>query len=158
MNTGAITTRYATALLKFTLGNGSAPAVAAQVRELLKSPSSAEEELEPDLARFIGLLVSKGRRAYMVPVLRRFLELYYREAGITPVSIVTASPAPGFEDRVREMLEKNGGKSLLIESSTDPSLIGGFRLEYGGKVLDASVRRTLDVLQRRFVEKNNRIV
>ena len=60
MNTGAITKRYARALLLYTQENGSGDRVFAQVRRMLRD-SSVPARLDPDLERFIALLVQRGR-------------------------------------------------------------------------------------------------
>ena len=46
----------------------------------------------------------------------------------------------------------------MLETEVDPELIGGYRVEVDGKMLDATVRRQLQVLRRDFIEKTNRIV
>lgn len=41
-------------------------------------------------------------------------------------------------------LEKMSGKSVLIQCTTDPQLIGGIVVEIDGKVIDGSLRRSLN--------------
>ena len=50
------------------------------------------------------------------------------------------------------------GVPLPIETEVDPALIGGYRVEVDGLMMDASVRRQLQILKREFIEKSNRIV
>ena len=40
----------------------------------------------------------------------------------------------------------------------DPSLIGGFVVQVGDYLLDASVRNQIETIRRQFVVQNNRIV
>lgn len=69
------------------------------------------------------------------------------------------SRRPGsLESRLRELIGKETGCELLLETKVDPSLIGGFVFEVEDTVLDASVSRQLDVIRRQFIEKNRRIV
>ena len=158
MNSGAISKRYATALLRLTLDSGSGEAVCLQVIRILKNPSSIPQPLEPDLQRFIALLVKNGRTEFLRLILRTYVDLYCQAAGMAHVQLTSAVPSADLEKRVKEELERRTSRKVLLESEVDPSLIGGYRVEYNGIMLDASVRRQLEVLQRQFVEKNNRIV
>ena len=56
------------------------------------------------------------------------------------------------------MLERQLGCEVLLESDVDPDLLGGFTLEVGDYLLDASVRRQIETIRRQFVIQNNRIV
>ena len=47
--------------------------------------------------------------------------------------------------------------SLALQNSLT-NLIGGFTLEVGDYLLDASVRRQIETIRRQFVIQNNRIV
>lgn len=69
------------------------------------------------------------------------------------------SRRPGsLESRLRELIGKETGCELLLETKVDPSLIGGFVFEVEDTVLDASVSRQLDFIRHQFIEKNRRIV
>ena len=69
------------------------------------------------------------------------------------------SRRPGsLESRLRELIGKETGCELLLETKADPSLIGGFVFEVEDMILDASVSRQLDVIRHQFIEKNRRIV
>ncbi|MBR3074786.1 MAG: F0F1 ATP synthase subunit delta [Bacteroidales bacterium] len=158
MNTGAITKRYAKALLLYTQENGSGERVCEQVRRMLRDSSALPDRLEPDLERFIALLAERGRKDYLRRILSCFLDLYVESVGLKNVRLITAVPSPGLEERIRESIEKRTGCRVIIETEVDPVLIGGFRVIVNGEMLDASVRHQLSVLQRDFIEKNNRIV
>lgn len=158
MNTGAITQRYARALLRYTQEQGSGARVSEQVRAILRDSSALPKKLEPDLERFIALMVQKGRRDHLLRVLRVFLDMYAESVGQMNVRLITAVPCEGLEDRIRAEIEKHTGCSVVMDTEVDPALIGGFRVFVGGEVLDASVRHQLQLLERQFVEKNNRIV
>ena len=56
------------------------------------------------------------------------------------------------------LIKKRTGKTLLLTTDVDESLIGGFVLEVEDRLLDASVSRQLEIIKNQFVEKNRRIV
>lgn len=158
MNTGAITKRYATALLRLTQESGRGAQVCSQVRAMLRDSNRIPPSLEPDLQRFIALLAQKGRTDYLRRILRTFVDLYCESVGLRHVTLTSAVPSPELERRVRAELESRFGSNVLIETEVDPALIGGYRVEVDGRMMDASVRRQLQILEREFIEKNKRIV
>lgn len=158
MNTGAITKRYATALLRLTQESGRGSQVCSQVRAMLRDSNRIPASLEPDLQKFIALLARKGRTDYLRRIFRTYVDLYCESVGLRHVTLTSAVPSPELERRVRAELEGRFGSNVLIETEVDPALIGGYRVEVDGRMMDASVRRQLQILEREFIEKNKRIV
>ena len=158
MNTGIISSRYATALLRYTQETGGGERVCAQVRRLLEHPEERPAALEPELERFVRLLVKNDRLDDVRFIFRSFLTMYYRSLGILVAHLTTAVPAQELEQKLRAMLERQLGCEVLLESDVDPDLLGGFTLEVGDYLLDASVRRQIETIRRQFVIQNNRIV
>ena len=158
MNTGAITNRYAKALLLLTQESGRGSQVCSQVRAMLRDSNRIPVSLEPDLEKFIALLAQKGRTDYLRRIFRTFVDLYCESVGLRHVTLTSAVPSPELERRVRAELESRFGSNVLMETEVDPALIGGYRVEVDGRMMDASVRRQLQILEREFIEKNKRIV
>ena len=158
MNTGIISTRYATALLRYTQETGGGERVCAQVRRLLDHPEGNPGPLEPELERFVRLLVRNGRMGDVRFIFHSFLTMYYRSQGIQVAHLTTVVPSGELERRLHAMLEKQLGCQVRIETRVDPALLGGFTLEVGDYLLDASVRRQIETIRRQFVIQNNRIV
>ena len=158
MNTGIIASRYATALLRYTQETGGGERVCAQARRLLDHPEQDPGPLEPELERLIRLVVQNGRLEDVKFILRSFIAMYYRSRGIQVAILTTVVPSGALERKFRTMLEKQFGTEVLIETKVDPDLVGGFTLEVGDYLLDASVRRQIETIRRQFVISNNRIV
>ena len=158
MNTGIVSSRYARALLKYTRETGRGAEVCAQVEALLRDPENAPRVLEPELQRFVALVSSNGRLDHVKLMLTTFVRMYYESEGICQARLVTVTEAEGLEDRIRTMLEKQTGLKVILSTSVDPSLIGGFTLEVGDYLLDASVRNQIERIRREFIISNNRIV
>ena len=158
MNTGIISSRYATALLRYTQETGGGERVCAQVKRLLEHPQEDPGPLEPELERLVALLVKNGRLGDVRFIFRSFIAMYYRSRGIEVARLTTVVPSGELERKLHAILEKQLGCEVLIESFVDPDLIGGFTLEVGDYLLDASVRRQIETIRRQFVISNNRIV
>ena len=76
---------------------------------------------------------------------KAFCEDYDRTRGIERVEAVTAIAMS--EEQLAAMkakLEKITGKTIVIKSTVDPSILGGVKLRYMGVQLDGSVKTKLD--------------
>lgn len=158
MNTGAISTRYAKALLKYSKENSCLEQVVSQVKAMLSDPESVPSPLEPCLAKFIELLVQRGRMDSLLPIFRSFIDMYHRETGIRRARLTVVEDSQALRDKILALLEKQTGCGIILETVVDPSIVGGFVLEVDGYILDASIRHQLDTIRRQFIISNNRIV
>ncbi|MBO4230072.1 MAG: ATP synthase F1 subunit delta, partial [Bacteroidales bacterium] len=120
------------------------------------------DSVAPEMRRFIELLIRNGRVGDIALVLKSFEDQYYESRGIVRGKLTLSSPpdsaAKKLEDGLKNLIEKKTGKTLLLTTDVDESLIGGFVLEVEDRLLDASVSRQLEIIKNQFVEKNRRIV
>lgn len=158
MNTGVVARRYAKALLMYVQHTGRGEQVCTQVRILLNDPAAAPDPLEPDLVRFLELLSGKGRMELVKPVFRSFVSMYLESVGIRLAHLTLVRPAPGIEQRLKDMLEHQLDCKVLLDTRIDESLIGGFVLEIDDRMLDASVRSQIEKIRRQFIISTNRLV
>lgn len=158
MNSGIISTRYAKSLLKLVNETGNGEAVYNQIQEILQNPDRMPSEWEPELQRFVQLLVQNKRIEYIKYIFHTFLNLYNTSRGRVTAQLKTAVPASYLEERLKALLEEKLGGEVLLDVSVDPSLIGGFVLTIDDKMLDASVSRQIEEIRGQFLDKNKRIV
>jgi F-type H+-transporting ATPase subunit delta len=102
---------------------------------------------------FINICISKGREELLPEIASDFLAEYKRMRGITEVKLRTATPLS--QDAIEAIREKlltssTTAKNVEIETVVDPSLIGGYVIEFGDKLYDASVVNKLAVLKKEF--------
>jgi F-type H+-transporting ATPase subunit delta len=105
---------------------------------------------------FINLLIRKGREANMPEITDTFIDQFNEIKGIRKVKLTTASP---LSDAVQKTIidkVKNaaGVNSVELEASVKEELIGGFILETGGKLIDASILRDLEDVKRQFLDND----
>lgn len=158
MNTGIISSRYALAFLRLTQESGRGEQVCEQVRSLLREPDIMPAELEPDIEKLVALLRKNGREDYLKFVLRGFVDMYCDSVGARIAHLTTAVPSPGLGSRLCELVSKSSGLRIILETTVDPGIIGGFVFEIDDYLLDASVRSNIEAIRRQLIEKNNRIV
>ena len=157
MNTGAISKRYAKALLQLTGETGKGEQVYAQALEMLEHPDRVPQPLEEDLQKLVVLLQRNGRLPYVKFILRSFVDQYRAQHGLVYATLTTAVPAPELEQKLREALGDTAG-SMYFTTKVDPDLIGGFVLEVDEKVLDASAKNQIERIRHQLDELNKRIV
>jgi len=186
MDTGVISSRYATALLRYVEETGGGDAVCAQVMKLedalgklpelvraLDDPAvvSDEEKLSlfasalgdtpmaPELKRFIQLVLDKGRIDHIRLIFHSFVDMYHASKGLRFAHLTTAAaPTEELLTRLKALVKQYTGMDAVIETKVDPSLIGGFVFDIDDYLMDASVSRQLELIRRQFIEKNRRIV
>jgi len=111
------------------------------------------ELLHPLTLSLFGVLERRRRVSLLTEIPLAFGELDDAHAGRVRGDIETAQP---LEDAARARLEAalsaRTGHTVLLTAHTDPALLGGARVTFGGIRLDASVRGALDALQRRLLE------
>lgn len=107
---------------------------------------------------FIRLLISKTREAYLPEISGAAVSLYKQKKNIQTVQLTTAAAV---SDNVRtaiiEQVKKSAGfENIELEEKVDPSLIGGFVLQVGDKLVDASIAYDLKAIAKQF--ENNDFV
>ncbi len=185
MNTGTISARYASALLKFSSESGHEKLVYRQVktlagsmsalpqlRNLLDNPMSVsdsqkfsllssalgDEKMADELQSFIRLVMKKRRTKYLRFMLLSFIRQYRDAHNIKESRLITAIPDTELEKKISDIIRERKGDSVLFEHRVDPSIIGGFIFEIDGLRLDASTSAQLKSVRKQFIEKNRRIV
>ncbi|GAB4092929.1 F0F1 ATP synthase subunit delta [Flaviaesturariibacter terrae] len=173
--------RYAKSLLDLAIERGQLEAVYADMqylRELLrqsrdfavmlKSPVVSADKKQAVIDAIIGkniseltsaftrLLVSKHREGELVEIIPAFLSQYRQYKGIHTVKLTTAGPiSEELKNRIVAQVKQSGNLDQIeLETSVNPDLIGGFVLQTGDKLIDASIAYELKEIGRQF-EKND---
>jgi len=101
--------------------------------------------------QFLKLLLEKKREEILADAVNEYRIIADREAGVIRAVLTTSVELKDDElQPFREMLLKHAGGEAMLEHEVDAGLIGGFRLRYGDKVIDGSVSRALETLNRRM--------
>lgn len=109
-------------------------------------------------ASFNRLLVNKGREADLPEIITSFIDQYKQFKNIHVVQLTTAAPISeelkaSIINRVRSTSDM---QNIELVTAVDEKLIGGFTLQAGDKLVDASVASDLRELSRQF--ENNDFV
>ena len=103
---------------------------------------------------FNNLLITKGREANLPEVLTTFIQQYKILKGIVTVKLTTASEV---SDTVKIQLTnqlKSEGKNIEIETIVDEQIIGGYILQTGNNLVDASIAYDLRAIKKQFLNND----
>jgi F-type H+-transporting ATPase subunit delta len=103
-------------------------------------------------SRFLVLLVSKSRESNLPEMVNSFISAY---KSLKNIQIVKLTSATALSDASRsaivEQVKRSAGfEHIEIEEKIDPSIIGGFVLQVGDKLVDASVSYDLRQIAKQF--------
>ncbi|HHB79148.1 MAG TPA: ATP synthase F1 subunit delta [Saprospiraceae bacterium] len=91
---------------------------------------------------FIEVLTHKGRENILPEVVKEFFNQYNKKMGILSVKMTTAVPADEAilaSAKAKILSSGISATQVDIRNIVNPDILGGFQLEYDGKVYDASV-------------------
>jgi F-type H+-transporting ATPase subunit delta len=102
---------------------------------------------------FLDIILRKGRESYLEEIAQAFIEQYRVIKKISQVRLTTATQIT--KERLEEIRQKVRASGVTfpnveIETHVDPSIVGGFIIELGDKLYDASVAHQLDVMRKAF--------
>lgn len=105
-------------------------------------------KVSPQGAKFLTLIITQGVVSAIKEIISASLSVY--EGKIGKVTAEVSSPVAldeNYSNRLKAALRAMTNKEVEIESSLDPSLIGGFIVKVGSTVYDSSLRGQLQLLK-----------
>ena len=104
--------------------------------------------LSPLTRNFLALVAQRRRLPILPEILAAYRALVDEAAGRVRARVRSAAPLAD-RDRaaIRERLGRRLGTIVLLDTEVDPTLLGGFVAEVGGRVLDASLTGQLTALR-----------
>ncbi len=128
---------------------------------LLSSPNLSKEErcsviddsfrgkVHPYVLNFLKLLSEKRHAGCFGDCCEAYRRQYNADHGIVSVVAVTAVPLTDAQrEKLRTKLQQVTGKTVQLRERVDAACMGGVRLDYDGKRVDATVKNRLEALRR----------
>lgn len=110
-----------------------------------------EGRIDEYLLNFLKLSVDNGILSQLSAVREAYVARYNSDNGILPVECVSAVALSDKErGELTEALMKKTGKKIVLTQKVDPSLLGGVKLSYGGKLFDGTVSARLSEIDSIF--------
>ena len=103
-------------------------------------------------AGFTRLLITKGRESNLPEIVTSFVSQYKAHKNIYIVKLTTASPVDEkLKSEIIEQVRKTSDMyNIELQTSVNEALIGGFVLQAGDKLVDASIAYDLHEIARQF--------
>ena len=179
MNNPRLAGRYAKSLLDLAIEQNSLEAVLADMKQLavitkgnpdfaalLRSPVIPSEKKGKIVDAiingrvgtltfsFVQLLTRKARESSLPEIVTAFIEQYNELKNIHRVKITTASPiSEELKNAIVNKVKADAGiENIELEALVDEELIGGFKMERGGNLVDATVLRDLKDVKKQFAD------
>ena len=101
---------------------------------------------------YTTLLINKGREGDLPEIITAFISQYKELKNIYPVRLTTAVPVTEeIKKAIISQIQKTSDmQDIELETVVDDSLIGGFVLQAGDKMVDASIAHDLKIIARQF--------
>lgn len=174
MDSGIISVRYARALLKSATDLEQEEAVYREMQSLAKSylqipqlrftidnpmlgkdkklallQTACGGDVSKLTGTFLQLVLNENRESILQFMATAYITLYRRQKNIIRGTLTTAvAVSPETEAKMKQMVEGKTHGTVEFNTEVDPSIIGGFILEYDTYRMDASVKTKLSkVLQ-----------
>lgn len=103
---------------------------------------------------FMNIIITKGREGYIPEIASEFVEQYNDLKSISSAVLTSAVPlsADALASLKAKLLASNiTNETVQISTKVDPDILGGFIIEIGDKLYDASVKHKLETLKKKFV-------
>jgi F-type H+-transporting ATPase subunit delta len=110
--------------------------------------------VQPPVAKLLNMLAERRRLELLPDLLEVYGERLLAHANIVRASVTSATPLP--PDKTQALGQSLGtltGKKVQLDTSVDPSLIGGVVAKIGSTVYDGSIRTQLQKMKKELVEK-----
>jgi len=102
-----------------------------------------------DVERFLTILTHRGRLELVPEIAIVFQRLLNDYRGVAVAQVTTAIPIDERQKTViASRLSRRVGKTVVLETRVDPSILGGVVAQIGDNVIDGSVRGRLERLRR----------
>jgi len=112
-------------------------------------------QASPLMLSFLKVLSKHSRLDCLRATHAAVHEEYNSRRGLVPVEVRTAVPLDaGMEHRLTELLKSTLGATPVLETQTDPSMIGGIVLRAGDHVMDGSVSTQLANMRRQMIDRS----
>ena len=120
------------------------PVFPLEKRRLVLDELARRLALSKVVRNFVMLLLDKARIGSLPDIARAHRTLVDEHANRVRATITSARPLdPALEARLKNALEKQSGKTVILEKKEDPTILGGVITQLGDTVYDGSVRTQL---------------
>jgi F-type H+-transporting ATPase subunit delta len=137
-------------LLKKVLLN---PAVPVPRKRAAMAALLERASLTPIVSKLLALLADRDRLILVPDVVGAYRDRLADYRKVVRAEVTTATPlTPERARQIQKSLAEVTGRTVMLQTRVDPTIVGGLVAKVGSVVYDASVTRQLEKLKQRLVE------
>jgi F-type H+-transporting ATPase subunit delta len=107
---------------------------------------------EPIVLNFLKLLIEKHRMPALFRIRRVYESLWEDYNKLLPVQITSAVELDkNVVKQIGDKISEQTGRTVDLSATVEPDILGGIVVRVGNQVLDASIRRRLEILRKQIV-------
>ena len=125
------------------------PSIATEKKKNLVQELCSRLAVEDKVSNMLIMLNERSKILYLEKIVEYFEKVVDRRLNRKRVHVISAHPLTNENiGRLKAALNKILGKTILIDTEVDESLIGGIMLRIGDQVADDTIRNRLEILKR----------
>jgi ATP synthase F1 delta subunit len=106
---------------------------------------------EPIVINFLKLLIEKHRMPALLRIRRAYDALWEDYNKLLPVQITSAVELDKqVVKHIGDQISEQTGRKVELSATVEPDILGGIVVRVGNQVLDASIRRRLELLRKQI--------
>jgi F-type H+-transporting ATPase subunit delta len=123
----------------------------AELQKILSHPLISPQEKEQALKALLPRILSRKKEDMITSIAPEYQRLLDQSKDIEAVGVTVAAPlSPAMESELESRLVSFVGKKVRMEIRIEPEILGGFVLRWGDRVIDASVKKKLELIGARL--------
>jgi F-type H+-transporting ATPase subunit delta len=132
------------------------PVIKADKKQAILDAVTSSGNLSDLTLGFSKLLVSKGRESNLPEIVTAFIEQYKTQKEIYTITLTTATPVSEELKQaiVNKVTSQTSMKNIDLRTEVKEDLIGGFTLEMGDTLVDASILYDLNKIKSQFLNND----
>ncbi|MCA9484071.1 MAG: ATP synthase F1 subunit delta [Nitrospina sp.] len=124
------------------------PSFSEERKQDLANELCAKTGAGDEVRKLIALLVHRQKIQYVKNIAQYFQDFVDRRLNRVRVEVISAHPiGQAALDKLKTSLDRQLGRTAIINTAVDESLIGGIRLLVGSRVADATIKNRLEQLK-----------
>ena len=131
-----------------------------ELGEILNHPLLAIKKLfadkvQPIVLQFCYVVIDKGRIADFAAMADVYANLAHHGMGMEEAVVTSAFPLTKSQvDALKAKLAEITGSKIIMKQKVDASLIGGFTVRMGDRLIDGSIARQLAALRSQMMQRD----
>lgn len=107
------------------------------------------DDIDKSVLHFLYVMIHRNRAHYISEALEAFVDKSQEARGVLKATVTVVEPLSAEQEKqLLTKLQTITGKTLILQTHIDPSIVGGLVVQIGDMRIDGSVARRLEELKK----------